>query len=80
LLKGVEEFSIRFMKEDYSWADEWPLTADTDEEEDRDPRFKVNQLPRAVKITFKLKQFGTVSKLYDLVSYLPNKVLEDGAE
>jgi len=80
LLKGVEEFSIRFMKEDNGWADEWPLTADTDEEEGRDPRFEVNQIPLAVKITFKLKQFGTVSKLYDLVSYLPNKVLADETE
>jgi len=80
LLKGVEEFSIRFMKEDNSWADEWPLTADADEEEGRDPRFEVNQIPLAVKITFKLKQFGTVSKLYDLVSYLPNKVLADETE
>jgi len=77
LLKGVEEFSIRFMKEDYSWADEWPLAEAAGEDESDDPRFKTNQIPRAVKITFTLKQFGTVSRLYDLVSYLPNKVLED---
>jgi len=77
LLKGVEEFSIRFMKDDYSWASEWPSSAETDEEDDGDPRSKDNQLPRAVKITFKLKQFGTVSRLYDLVSYLPNKMLEE---
>jgi general secretion pathway protein J len=78
LLKGVEEFSIRFMKEDNSWTDEWPVSdAAADDEETQDPRLKTNQVPKAVKITFKLKQFGTVSKLYDLVSYLPNKILED---
>jgi general secretion pathway protein J len=80
LLKGVEEFSVRFMKDDGSWADEWPLSdAAGEEDEGGDPRFNVNQIPRAVKITFKLKQFGTVSKLYDLVTYLPNKALEDTA-
>jgi len=79
LLKGVEEFSIRFMKEDDGWSEEWPPLEIGNEEEAVDPRFKNNQLPKAVKITFKLKQFGSVSRLYDLVSYLPNKVLEDNS-
>ena len=76
LLKGVDEFSIRFMKHDFSWANEWPIL-DTSNEEAADPMLKQNQLPKAVKITFELKQFGTVSRIYDLVSYLPNKTLED---
>ena len=75
LLKGVEEFSIRFMKDDFAWTNEWP-TSDTSSEESSDPLLKKNQLPKAVKITFDLKQFGTVSRVYDLVSYLPNKVFE----
>lgn len=79
LLKGVEEFSIRFMKADNSWSDEWPVRDATAEDEVKDPRFKSNHIPKAVKITLTLKQFGSVSKLYELVSYLPNKVLDDSA-
>jgi len=77
LLKGVEEFSIRFMKDDYTWTDEWPVTDASGDDEVEDPRLKTNKIPKAVKITLTLKQFGTVSRLYDLVYYLPNKVLKD---
>jgi general secretion pathway protein J len=76
LLKGVEEFSIRFMKDDLSWTSEWPI-AEASSEESSDPLLNKNQIPKAVKITFKLKPFGTVSRVYDLVSYLPNKALKD---
>ena len=74
LLKDVEEFSLRFMNSSSGWLDEWPPTSDGDnEEESVDPRIKENRIPKAVKITLKLKQFGTVSRLYDLVSYLSSQ-------
>ena len=65
------------MNDGGGWLDEWPPTSDGGSEESADPRIKENQTPKAVKITLKLKQLGTVSRLYDLVSYLSNQEFED---
>ena len=73
LLTGVEELSFRFMNDSGGWADEWPSSASSSNSNattSLDPRKQDNTIPKAVKITLTLKQFGKVSKLYDLVQYL----------
>jgi len=73
LLTGVEELSFSFMNDSGSWADEWPSTASSSNSSTStplDPRKQDNTIPKAVKVTLTLKQFGKVSKLYDLVQYL----------
>jgi len=72
LLKGVESLSFRFMNSSGGWVDEWPVT-DDDAQKNADPFFKLNELPKAVKLTLKTEKFGTLVRLFDLVSYLPNQ-------
>jgi len=75
IMEGVESLSFQFMTEDNSWIDQWPPdeSQDSEDTEQLDPRFGVSQLPRAVRVSLDVKQFGSVIRLYELVGYLPNQ-------
>jgi len=76
LLEEVNSVSIRFMNDSGGWLDEWPGESDSSTSNSSpgatsDPRLQVNQLPKAVEISFDLARFGKIKRLYSVVSYLP---------
>jgi len=80
LIDGVESLSFRFMNESGGWLDEWPSTGSSSSNASgtsggtsADPRFKDNEIPSAVQVTMKFKRFGTITRLFELASYLPGQ-------
>jgi general secretion pathway protein J len=72
LMDGVESVSFKFMNDSGGWLDEWP-PSDASGTTPVDPRFNDNQFPSALSVIIKLERFGTITRLFDLVSYLPGK-------
>lgn len=81
LLTEVDSISLRFMNKKDSWVDEWPsgtnpssanTTNTTANTITIDPRLYDNTLPKAIEISFELKRFGKVKRLYALPVYLEN--------
>jgi len=75
LIEGVEDMSFRFRNESGGWLDAWPPESSNSGTGAApvDPRFAVNQIPTAIEITMNFKQFGSITRLFDLVTYLPGQ-------
>lgn len=76
LLRDIEELQFRFMNDSGGWVDEWPPddTPGTGTAV-QDPMFMYNRLPKAIAIRMNLKEFGEITKTYDLGAYLPNTAM-----
>tara|TARA_R110002167_G_scaffold26589_6_gene91562 strand:- start:508 stop:1233 length:726 start_codon:yes stop_codon:yes gene_type:complete len=76
LLSEVDSISLRFVNKNGGWTDEWPSTSGSSSSAGAsaatDPRASVNELPKAVEISFDLQRFGKVKRLYDLPDFLEN--------
>ena len=70
LLTEVEEISFRFMNSSGGWLDKWPSD---DNKVVPDRLFKMNQLPKAISLVLKHKQYGELTRLFDLPVYLANQ-------
>jgi len=75
LIDGVEDMSFRFRNESGGWVTAWPpeSSGSSSGAAPVDPRFVVNQMPTAIEITLNFKQFGAITRLFDLVTYLPGQ-------
>ena len=71
LLEDVASLSFQYMNEGGAWLDEWP-PIDTSSTAKPDPHFKVNQLPKAIRVVLEHSYFGEITRLYDLPTYLEN--------
>lgn len=77
LLRDVEELNFRFMNGSGGWVDEWPPEADASDASSsgQDDMQIYNRLPRAIAVRIKHKEFGEITKTYDLGAYLPNTTM-----
>lgn len=82
LLRDVEEFNFRFMNDSGGWVDEWPPEADASgtTSSGQDDMQVYNRLPKAIAIRMNLKEFGEITKTYDLGAYLPNTTMPNGSQ
>lgn len=79
LLNDVEEFQIRFLDDKDAWVDEWPPASSSGGGTGGSAMMAMyNTLPKAVQIRFTLKEFGQITKLYDLGAYMPGTALPGG--
>lgn len=66
LLHNVEEVELTFLNEEKEWGKRWPKVKPDD-------RAHVRELPVAVKITLKTRQFGEITRIFQLGNVVQKK-------
>jgi len=61
LLDRVRELRLRFLDQDDAWHNDWPPTADQQNDTERKP--EPDPLPRAVEISLTLEDWGEINRL-----------------
>ena len=79
LLKGVESLEFRFKDESDAWIAKWPPEADKDSES-ADKRAKDNMMPKAIELKLVHPRFGTVTRLFEVATYIPGKEIAKAEE
>ncbi len=73
LLHDVEEVELSFLNEERKWVQRWP-------EKKPDDRAHVRVLPVAVKIMIKTRQFGEITRVYQLGNVVQQKKAVGGSK
>lgn len=77
LLERVESFEVAYLNDSDAWVDSWPPSNDQGEEQvDRMREFSV--LPKALRLRLEHPKFGSIERLFEIVSYMENQIIQAG--